>query len=169
MKIINILGAPGSGKSTLSHGLMFEMKRKGYNVEYVNEYAKDLVWEERFNMLLDQQEYIFAQQHKKISRLKNKVDYVVTDSPLLLFLYYGRNYGKEFKDFVKFVNNQYNNYYFYIERAHEYKSIGRTQTEKEANELNKDLLKILEEEKIELKHTYGSEEGIEFILKNIIF
>lgn len=47
MKVINLFGGPGIGKSTLAAGLFEHMKIAGFNVELVNEYAKDMVWEQR--------------------------------------------------------------------------------------------------------------------------
>ena len=38
--IINLIGSPGSGKSTLAALLFGEMKKRGYSVDLVTEYAK---------------------------------------------------------------------------------------------------------------------------------
>lgn len=54
MKVINLFGGPGSGKSTLAAGLFERMKIQGLSVELVTEYAKDMVWERRGNILDDQ-------------------------------------------------------------------------------------------------------------------
>lgn len=83
MKVINLLSGPGAGKSTTAAGLFYQMKLKGINVELITEYAKDMTWEERYNTLSNQL-YIFAKQYSRQLRVKNKVDYIVTDSPLLL-------------------------------------------------------------------------------------
>lgn len=45
--VINLMGAPGTGKSTIASELFSKMKWLGYDVELVSEYAKELVWEER--------------------------------------------------------------------------------------------------------------------------
>ena len=45
-KIINLYGAPGSGKSTIASGLFFHMKMAGLNVELASEYIKSKVFEE---------------------------------------------------------------------------------------------------------------------------
>ena len=50
--VINLYGGPGCGKSTVSSGLFYKMKSEGYCVEYVSEYAKDLTYEERYNILI---------------------------------------------------------------------------------------------------------------------
>ena len=68
MKVINLFGGPGVGKSTTASGLFYEMKKARLEVELVTEYAKDAVWEGRTS-LLDDQIYIFAKQQRRISRL----------------------------------------------------------------------------------------------------
>ena len=99
MLVINIFGGPGVGKSTLAAEVFAHFKKNKLNVELVTEYAKDLVWEERNNILKDQL-YILAKQNRRLERLRNKgIDVVVTDSPLLL--------GKIYFDLYNFndINN----------------------------------------------------------------
>ena len=88
MKVINLFGGPGVGKSTAAAGLFYEMKKRQLSVELVTEYAKDMVWEKRWN-ILDDQLYILAKQHRRIARLaEHGIEYVITDSPISLGLVY---------------------------------------------------------------------------------
>jgi tRNA uridine 5-carbamoylmethylation protein Kti12 len=73
MKVINLFGGPGIGKSTIAADLFALMKREGYNVELVNEYAKEVTWEGHFSYL-DDEFYILAHQNRRLVRLKGKVD-----------------------------------------------------------------------------------------------
>ena len=41
--VINLIGSPGTGKSTLASELFSKMKWKGHDVELVSEYAKESV------------------------------------------------------------------------------------------------------------------------------
>lgn len=41
-KVINLIGAPGAGKSTIASQLFSLMKWQGLDVELVSEYAKEL-------------------------------------------------------------------------------------------------------------------------------
>ena len=82
-KVINFYGGPGSGKSTKAAGLYYKMNMAGFSVELNNEFAKECVWEDNVPMLKDQL-FMLAHQHRKILRLVGKVDYVITDSPLML-------------------------------------------------------------------------------------
>jgi len=86
--VINIFGGPGIGKSGIASGVFSKLKQHNYNVEFATEYAKDLVWEERLNILQEDQLYIFAKQHRKVFRLKDQVEYIVTDCPLLMHIPY---------------------------------------------------------------------------------
>jgi len=158
MNVINLFGAPGAGKSTTAAGLFNLMKLKGYKVELVLEYAKDLVYEERLDAT--DQFYIFTKQRKRLMRLNNKVDYVVTDSPLLLSLLYApEDYPEEFKLLVKYFNNEFNNLYFYINRVKAYARYGRKHTEEESDALGKKLLSILIKEDLPLIRINGDEDA----------
>ena len=44
--IVNLMGGPGTGKSTHAGGTFYRMKRSGINCEYIQEYAKDKTWSE---------------------------------------------------------------------------------------------------------------------------
>ena len=49
----------------------------------VSEFAKDLVYENRMDTMKDEL-YIFAKQNHRLFRVKDKVDVIITDRPLLL-------------------------------------------------------------------------------------
>ena len=83
MKVINIFGAPGAGKSTTASGLFYEMKKHWIECEYIQEFAKELVWSDSTH-LLSQQNYIFAEQERRLNRLNQKIDVAISDSPLIL-------------------------------------------------------------------------------------
>ena len=91
--VINFYGGPGSGKSTAAAGLFYQMKIAGYNVELTDEFAKECVWEGNIPMLADQL-WVLGHQHRKILRLSDKVDYIITDSPVLLSPIYRERYGE---------------------------------------------------------------------------
>lgn len=69
-KIINIFGGPGVGKSGIAAGVFSKMKANHIQVEFAAEVAKDYVWEERFNVLKNDQLAIFAKSHRRIDRLR---------------------------------------------------------------------------------------------------
>lgn len=127
MKVINFFGAPCVGKSTLAAGLFYRMKKEGYNVELVTEFAKDLIWENSLETLSDHL-YLLANQNRRIERLKGKVNYVITDSPLLLVAYYAKLYDTKSDIVVKLARELhylYDNINCFIKIKHSFNSIGR--------------------------------------------
>jgi len=149
MKVINLYGGPGSGKSTTAAGLFYKMKMQHHKVELVTEYAKDLVYADRLDGLLDQQEYIFAKQNNKLHRLRGQVDWVVTDSPLLLSTVYVNpkwQCSKPFNDLVKCTYNTYDNINMFLVRPPEFQEYGRNHTLEESAEIDKAILNMLDVE-----------------------
>lgn len=151
MRVINFFGGPGSGKSTASAGLFYIMKKNFMNVELVTEFAKDLVYENN-RLALSEQNYVFANQNYRLFRLSDKVDYVITDSPLLLSTFYASiNYPNSFYDFCLDVFNSYENINFFIERNHIYSKEGRFQNEEEADMISEAIKEYLKDNKIHYK------------------
>ena len=85
--VINLFAGPGCGKSTTASGVFSELKRIGVNCEYVQEYAKDLVWGKNFKALSNQI-HVYGEQHNRIFRLKGEVDVIITDSPPVMGMVY---------------------------------------------------------------------------------
>lgn len=145
-KVINLLGGPGLGKSVLRADIFSYLKKHGIDCEEVNEYAKEKVWEEAFKTL-DDQIYVFSKQHRKQFRLIDKVNAVVTDSPLLLSILY--NKGKDsqasaLNSLVVESINTYDNLNLFLKRTTEYNPNGRMQTKKEAEALDIEVRNLLE-------------------------
>ena len=147
--VINLFGAPGSGKSTLSAGLFYQMKMKKLKVEWSQEWIKDKVFEETPYPFKDQL-YTFAKQNKKIRQMIGKADYVICDSPLVQGLIYADNETKIFKNLVLEYFNSYQNVNFLLERIHSYEQQGRLQTEKESD----DMAILIEKKLTELNVPY---------------
>ena len=141
MKVINLFGPPGVGKSVISAAVYADLAKNNLNVELVQEYAKQLVWEQRTSILTSDQLYILAKQHRRLSTLKDKnLDYVVLDSPLFLQTVYNNSevIPKEiFEPLVLNLISKYENINFLLERTkeYEYKKIGRLQDLDESNEI----------------------------------
>lgn len=143
MKVINLWGSPGSGKSTAAAGLFYKMKMSNYNVELISEFAKDVTWEGHSNLFLDQL-YIFSQQNRKLERLRGQVDYAINDSPLLMQLAYKpEDYYERFGDLVKEVWDSYDNINFLLQRTHPYRQAGRWHNESQAAEVEREIRDVL--------------------------
>ena len=148
MIVINLFGGPGVGKSTMASELFVKMKKSGYKVELVTEFAKDLVYAND-NTRLDDQLMVFSEQQHRLFRLKSEVDYVITDSPLLITKAYNKTLdSKTFDPFVDSVFNSYNNINFLIKRNDSYyQEYGREQNLKEAKEIDNIIEDILKYKK----------------------
>lgn len=137
MRVINIFGSPGSGKSTTAAGLFYTMKIAGYKVELAWEAAKDLVYENRMQALQNQT-YVFGDQVQRLERLRGKVDWVVTDSPIILSsIYAPTDYPESFHALVWDLWRRYDNHCFLMERVNEYEDYGRYHDEGQSQEIDR--------------------------------
>lgn len=145
--VINLFGGPGSGKSTTMARLFSDLKQMGYNCEMVTEFAKDLVYENRMDTMKDEL-YIFAKQNHRLFRVKDKVDIIITDRPLLLTCIYDSLYGFDDKDLHQLVRTTFNRYnninIMLVPNEVEYKTEGRLQDKEESNEISHMITKELE-------------------------
>lgn len=169
MYVINLFGAPGAGKSTGATYIFSQLKMKGINAEYVSEFPKDKVWEESKEAFKNQA-YLFGNQYFRISRCKDKVDVIVTDSPLPLSLLYNQdaNLGEDFNKVVMKVFNSFNNLNYYINRTKPYNPKGRLQNEKESDELVSPLKNLLTINKIKYNEYNGELSDYNKIVEDII-
>jgi len=148
--LINLFGASSSGKSTLMADLFSEMKLRGMSVEMCMEWVKKWAWE-GYNPSGYDQFYIVGKEVKQQSRLFGKVDYLISDSPVLNSSYYKYYHTgidnligtvKEFYKMAKedgvIVKN------FFLTRNKPYEPRGRYQTEEESNDIAKKLLLYLD-------------------------
>lgn len=164
--VINLIGGPCSGKSTLAAGIFYKLKCLNINCEMALEFAKDKVWEES-NKTLDDQIYIFGKQYHKIWRLKDKVSVIITDSPLLMSVYYNKNQSDYFNAFILEQFNRFNNKNYFIERNDKtFAQEGRLQNLEQSKEIDKSLLDILNKYKIEYK-SYPIENALDNIINDI--
>lgn len=170
MKVINLFGGPGTGKSTTAAGLFYDMKKRGLEVELVTEYAKDLVWERRHNVLEDQI-YVFAKQQRRIARLRDHgIEWVITDSPIALGLCYTdpAKFGKNFSNLVMEVFRSYHNFNYLLTRNVAYNPVGRNQGSlEEAQQFDQKVRDLLNEYTVPYKQITGGEPAVSSIVQDI--
>lgn len=174
MKNINLYGPPSAGKSTCMLGLTYHMKLMGLSVENTPEFIKEMIYEapnpDQFNTeLFGGQLFILSEQNRRIARLKGKNDFVITDCPLPLIGYYTpEDYVPGFKDFVKNLNNSYDNVNYLIVRKHEFETEKRKHNEEQANIIEKQLPGYLDEMGIKYKTIESSEDLVHRIIDDLI-
>lgn len=171
--IVNLYGAPGSGKSTTASGVFHKLKINNVNAEYVTEVAKDFTWEKR-HLTLQYQPYVFSKQFRDIYRLLDQVQVIVTDSPIFLGAFYLWKYPNTKVPYKSFVNYAYEQSKYiggidyFINRVKPYNPKGRNQTEDESNTLNDELKYFLQLYKINYKDLNGDETAVDIIYNEVM-
>ncbi len=165
--LINLFGGPGSAKSTTATGVFSLLKTHDINTELVTEFAKDLTWEER-HKTLGNQYYVWAKQHHRLWRIKDQVDVMITDSPLIMGLVYSKDKPKCFIDTVIYSANEFNNINYFLTRVKKYNPKGRNQTEDEAKKLDTEILELLVSNSIKYHTVASNSDGINEITKKVL-
>ena len=118
LKVVNLLGAPGMGKSAIASGLFYLMKKNHHSAALCREYAQYLVTAGREWQLREEQLYLFAKQQHELFIQRGNYRCAVTDSPLLLTAFYAAPdvTPQSFYQCVRDYNDKFENIYFFITR-----------------------------------------------------
>lgn len=158
--VINGYGGPGEGKSTACMEITAALKKAGYGAEYVQEYAKELVYDKNMEMLdgsAKNQFEILKEQTRRVDRLYDQVDFIVTDSPILLNEIYNKELTPEYRDIVGKIQNSYSNFSFFIERdVSNFEEEGRIHNLAESIQKDQEIRDMLLDNDIKYK-TYNHE------------
>lgn len=158
---VNLMGGPGTGKSTHCYGSTGLSKSRGFLAECIQEYAKDATYETEPVVALDQeilerpdnlklscQAYISGKQLWRQFRVMDKVQLVYTDTSLIYsgFVYNGFGCTESFFQTILEQWSLFNNLVVFLERTdhHPYKRRGRSQTEEEAQALDSKIKSLLD-------------------------
>ena len=150
--VVNFIAAPSVGKSLMSALTFAEIKSRNFSCELIQEYAKTLVWQERFEEL-NVQYQVSLNQYNMIKAVQNKVQFAVCDSPLLIGLYYNRTFPtnvcniEKTEAFIKQKMQEFHNVYIFLQRNenHPYETVGRIHNEQESKQIQDDLAQLLKE------------------------
>lgn len=171
--IVNIIGGPGVGKSTIYSFTYAKMKTRGYSIEQVQEVAKKLVWAENFEEL-NNQYHVTMQQYRELNSVYGKVKFVITDGSLIHGIYYNRhnvaNVSNREVTEAKIVElySKFNNINILLTRGNfPYEQAGRIQNPIEARHVDEELLSILSQYDISYKAFESSEACVGAIIDYI--
>ena len=172
--VINIIGGPGIVKTTISALLFANLKIKGYICEYVQEFAKKLVWLKDYDTL-NNQFFVSREQYTLLKQIDGQVDFLITDGPLIHGIYYNK-YNKDNNSNIdkveKFVINsinKFNNINIVLDRVDRcYEKEGRIQTEQEAKDIDVILKHILRTNNYTFSSFRAEPDEIENIANEII-
>jgi len=143
--VINFLGGPGNLKSGIASGVFSLLKLHYVDCELVTEFAKDLTWEENWKVL-GIQDFVFGEQNKRLARIGDAVDVIVTDTSLLFSLVYRReSLTDKFEKYVMSIYNSYDNLNIFLTRnkSVKYEAFGREQTASEAVDVDNIVKSVL--------------------------
>lgn len=167
LRVVNLYAGPGTGKSTTAAALFAELKYRGYNTEMILEYAKDATWERRGPKVFQAQEYIFGKQHFRMARVVDEVDFVITDSPILLGLIYMPEnfYLPTLKETIKEAYDRYENIDIFLKRNKPYNPSGRNQTSDEAKVIDGRIKTMLSDFEIPFVELDFGRENVDQIIE----
>jgi predicted ATP-dependent serine protease len=166
--VINIFGGPGIGKSTLAAQIYTELKKRHINIEYIPEYPKELVYEERLLTLKDQI-YVFAHQHHKIWTAAKHNQVVVTDSPIILSTVYNPETSANFRALILEMHNKFNSMNIVLKRNPEtHTMVGRVHSLTESISLDRRIVDVLVEEGIDFAEFDPVNDNLQVLLELII-
>lgn len=175
--VINLYGGPGTGKSTGAAFLYHQLKIQHINAELVREYVKEWAWDSRTISMYDQI-YFLGKQTRKESMLYGKVDWIVTDAPIMMILYYAQKYcsvsvsegvrAAVLALYRQCADDGINHYHVLLNRNSPYQSEGRYQSEKEALEMDEEIRKLLVSLKIPIIEAQTGEDNLKIVLKNLL-
>ncbi len=141
---VNFWSGASSGKSTIAAGCYYHLKCKSYNVELVREFIKKWAYENKKPKSFDQVFIFGSQVNAEDHLLQHGVEHVITDSPLLMQVFYARRYnfccwqellqiGKQFELLYPSIN------IFLDREGLVYHQGGRYENEKQAQEVDQEM------------------------------
>jgi hypothetical protein len=147
---INLFGGPNTGKTDHAMGLARYLRRQRRRAELVGEVVKLAAYEKK-PVEMEFQMYTFGLQVWEESKwLRNGVDLIVTDSPLLLQCHYSRMRGETFWEALleqsNWIERRYPSLNIFLGREGVvYSQEGRYQTEEEAKKVDQEMREFLDE------------------------
>jgi hypothetical protein len=180
--VVNLIAAPGTGKSTIAAGVFEELKWKGINAELITEFAKDKVWEENPAPFKDgSQLYLLGKQFYRMNRCRGGADVLITDSPIYLNSFYLRQCKDpsvltDFEAFDRIVSNVANSFInlnYFLNRKKKYNPKGRLQTEAESDAMAVELYDFFTTKKecwyrLDMTRLDGTKEAVQTIVDDVL-
>ena len=179
-RIICLYGGPGCGKSTICAGLFYNLKKMHYECEMNREYIKDLVWQNQMPNDGDQSYFFAKMSRKERIYMAANIDFIITDSPLILTHFYGLRYDKFeqlFNTSLSMLKNHHsiwkeNGYkvdHFLLNRVKKYSPLGRLQTEEEAREIDGEIEEMLQSFGIKYTKVDADDDCVDNIIGKMMY
>lgn len=149
---INLWGGPSTGKSGISGHLFGLFKEKSISCELVREVAKEYAWNN--TLKTTEQIIITTKQYEEELSKHGKVDYIISDTSVLLGYLYGNDYYKEeLLKIIFYLTKDWEIKHYFIERDPNkcYEIDGRTLSYSESIAKDKEIIDFFEKYKISYK------------------
>lgn len=169
--VINLIGGPCSGKSTVAAELFSRLKKMGIKSELVSEYVKDRIYDNHDSVINDQI-FLFAQELHQLKNKIGKVDVIVHDGSFINNIIYKNEENKNFDNLIVSEYCKFNNLDFFIKRGNiEFEEYGRIHNLKQSKELDKIIKETYDNYElsyIEVESRDAVDKIIPIILKKLI-
>lgn len=149
--VVNLFGGPGAGKTTCAMEICVALKKQGIATEYIPEYAKELVYANRMELLdgsTHHQRHIYQEQKRKMNNALGKVDVIVTDSPIILSTIYDKEHCSAFEKEIIQEFYKHDNFNMFINRGDTFETNGRIHTLQESMVIDQKIKDFLKKYKI---------------------
>lgn len=148
LRRINLYGGPGSGKSTVAAGVFSRLKDQMVTCEWVQEPIKVDAYRKIPAVGYDQFLLFAKQMSMEDTLLRNGVDIVINDAPLLMNLFYtqksGAKYVTDLLDMAGDFEQLYPGVHIFIERGDRpYNEKGRYQNKEQARLLDAEIVEFV--------------------------
>ncbi len=174
--VIGYYGGPGAGKSVQALRLAAALKSKHLKADYVSEVVKQWARDGRLPVDYDQFLFFGKQLHRETS-MYGKVDFVVTDAPVLLTAYYAQVFGSPrqaacFRDMYLTLMDMHKakgheHHHYFLTRTHPYDPEGRFQTEEQAKGIDVELRRYLREMGLNVKDIPSGDNVTEMVMADL--
>jgi len=176
---IGLMGAPGTGKSTLAAGVFAALKDEGLNGELIQEYIREHIYTQGVPNSILFQAITYERQLEKENIIPRNMDFLVTDSPTTLSYIYSLMYAdlkdKDHKEMVSYLYSKtIKDIYrydlvFLLEHSHEPINDGvRYQSKDEVAVVQHAIINFLENHNIKfiiLKAEHSTSDRIKLVKK----
>lgn len=140
--IINVYGSLNSGKTESAISVMSDLRRRGYKCEYLPSYTRELKYDnpELLDGTLENQKKILGEQIKRMDKYIGKVDYLITEHPILENAVYLKENDSEYIEKLMVIYNHYSNF--------NYVAIDHSREDNKDKEYQKAIREILDQSQI---------------------
>lgn len=164
--LIELIAGPAAGKTTTALGLTNLLKfyfseylRSDLTVEYVSEYAKEVALEYQdacipYHNKIRNQALLFGIQLERLLQLKDKANFIVNDSSLMLCAHYAPKDYYDEKSLVNLISSNYSQFdkvfHIYIQRDEKIKhlKLGRLENLQKSIEIDNNLTNMMKKYEI---------------------